>query len=184
MRGLTLRRVRASCKRNRSFQIERIERLKGVRMKQNSDVIGVGCLLDVSGSVFLLLCLVLTSGLVVPAFADAPAPVDMGLFYRRNCAGCHGADGAARNSVGEKLNGQDLTDAKWRNETSDTRMVKVILGGKFFGWAMPAYKSQLTKDEAQRLVAEVLRKATKGTAIGPAEQGGSSSAEPSAPPSK
>lgn len=153
-------------------------------MKRSDVVAGGRRLVNLPGSVFLFLCALVMSGLVAPAFADAPAPQDLGLFYRQNCAGCHGVDGSARNATGDRLNGQDFTDAKWRKDTSDARMVKVILGGKFFGWAMPAYKNQLTKDEAQKLVAEVLRTAAKGVAIGPAELGKSTSDTPTAPPAK
>ena len=74
------------------------------------------------------------------AAAQEPAPKDLRLFYQQNCIGCHGADGAARNAAGKSLRGQDFTDEKWRKNTTDERMVKVILKGKFFGLAMPSYK--------------------------------------------
>lgn len=100
--------------------------------------------------------------------ADDSQPKDMRLFYQQNCAGCHGADGAARDDAGKSLKGEDFTSEKWRKGTSDEKMVKVILQGKFFGLAMPAYKSTLSKEEAQRMVTEVLRKAEKGKTIEPA----------------
>ena len=138
-------------------------------MKRSSGVAAMVCLVGLKGSCLLVLCAALIGGLMVTVFAEEVAPKDLRRFYQKNCVGCHGVDGAALDAAGGKLNGQDFTDERWRKE-SDAGMVKVILGGKFFGWAMPAYKNQLTKDDAQRLVSEVLRKAVKGEAIGPAVQ--------------
>jgi mono/diheme cytochrome c family protein len=102
------------------------------------------------------------------ALAQAPAPTDLPAFYRDNCAGCHGADGAALDAQGKPLRGQDLTDEKWRQGTSEADIVRTILKGKFFGLAMPAYKDKLTREEAERLATEVIRRAAKGTVIQPA----------------
>jgi mono/diheme cytochrome c family protein len=101
------------------------------------------------------------------SLAREPAPRDLRLFYQQNCAGCHGADGAAQDAQGKSLRGQDFTDERWRKDTGDAEMVKVILNGKFFGLAMPSFKGQLTGDEAQRFVSEILRPATKGKVIAP-----------------
>ncbi len=106
-------------------------------------------------------CLALTLG------AQAPPPKDLRLFFQQNCVRCHGADGTARDAAGQKLRGQDFTDPKWAEETSDADMVDTILTGKFFGLSMPAFKRQLTAEEAQRLVTEVVRKARKGRPIEP-----------------
>lgn len=110
--------------------------------------------------------LLLGASTVVKA-ADAPQSKDLQLFYQQNCAGCHGADGAARDAAGGRLRGQDLTEARWRDATSDDEMVKAILKGKFFGLAMPAFKAVLTKDEALRMATEIIRKCAKGKPIVP-----------------
>jgi mono/diheme cytochrome c family protein len=110
---------------------------------------------------------VLLSILALPLAAQAPAPRDLRLFFQQNCVRCHGADGAARDEAGKKLRGQDLTDEKWARKTSDEDMVDAILTGKFFGRAMPAFKKQLSPEEARRLVVEVVRKTQKGKAIEP-----------------
>jgi len=73
--------------------------------------------------------------------ADDPHPKDLSLFYQQNCASCHGADGAAKDATGKNLRGQDFTDEAWIKGASDVKMVKVILSGKFFGFAMPAFKN-------------------------------------------
>lgn len=86
-------------------------------------------------------------------------------FYQQNCSGCHGVDGAAVDSQGKKLRGEDLTDAAWQRRTKDQTMVKAILKGIFFGWAMPAYKDKLTAEEAQRMV-DIIRTAKKGQPMG------------------
>jgi len=105
--------------------------------------------------------------LALPLAAQAPETKDLRLFFQQNCVRCHGADGAARDEAGKKLRGQDLTDEKWAKKTSDEDMVDAILTGKFFGRAMPAFKKQLSPEEAKRLVAEVVRKTQKGKAIEP-----------------
>lgn len=101
--------------------------------------------------------------LVLPL--GAQAPVDVRRFFQQNCVRCHGADGAARDATGQKLRGQDFTDAKWAKGTSDEDMVDTILTGKFFGRAMPAFKKQLTPEDAKRMVVEVVRKAQKGKVV-------------------
>lgn len=99
--------------------------------------------------------------------AAEPAPRDLRLFYQQNCVRCHGADGTASDAQGKSLSGQDFTDARWRTDSEDADLVKTIQKGKFFGWAMPAYKSQLTPEESLRLVTEILRQATRGKTIAP-----------------
>lgn len=100
----------------------------------------------------------------LPVSAQA-APRDLRLFYQQNCVRCHGADGSARDAAGKKLRGQDLTDAKWAKAVSDEEIAGAILKGKFFGRAMPAFKKDLTPEEALRMAREVVRKAEKGKAL-------------------
>ncbi|MDP2877738.1 MAG: cytochrome c, partial [Holophaga sp.] len=88
---------------------------------------------------------------VLPMLAQTPASKDLRLFYQQNCVRCHGLDGAGIDPTGKKIRGQDLTDAAWAKATTDEAMVKAILNGKFFGRAMPAYKKDLTPDEALRM---------------------------------
>lgn len=99
------------------------------------------------------------------ALVVEPAGKDLRLFFRLNCARCHGADGAALDEKGKKLKGQDFTDAAWRESTSDAKMVKTIMKGKFFGLAMPSFRTELTAEEAQRFVTEIIRRTVKGEVI-------------------
>jgi mono/diheme cytochrome c family protein len=110
---------------------------------------------------------ILLAASLASALAQETAGKDLRLLYQLSCAGCHGADGAARTAEGGTLRGQDFTDPGWRNGTQDKAMVKAILKGKLFGWAMPGFSDQLTPDEAQRMVTEIIRTSEKGKAITP-----------------
>jgi mono/diheme cytochrome c family protein len=103
-----------------------------------------------------------------PVPAEAPAAKDLRLAYKTNCEQCHGPDGTAKDATGKQLKGQDFTDVKWRQNTKDEEMVKTIQKGRFFGLAMPSFKDILTKDEAQRMVTEIIRTSEKGKVIEPA----------------
>ena len=75
---------------------------------------------------------------------------DLRVFYQQKCAGCHGPDGSAVSAEGKKLSGQDFTDPDLQRRTRDDKMVKTILKGKFFGWAMPSFKDTLTPRRRSR----------------------------------
>lgn len=122
------------------------------------------------GRLSLLTALLLGTWMTL-ALAEEPAGNDLGLFYQQNCARCHGADGSAIGPGGKKLKGHDLTDERWQQNADDDEMVHAILNGKFFGLAMPKFKDALSKDEAQRMVTDIIRKSKKGEAIGPETTG-------------
>ena len=111
-------------------------------------------------ALFLAIC-------TAPVLAQGPAGRDLRVFYQQNCAGCHGPDGSAVSAEGKKLSGQDFTDPDWQRGTRDDKMVKTILKGKFFGWAMPSFKDTLTPEEAQQMVTDIIRKSKKGHVIAP-----------------
>jgi len=119
-----------------------------------------------TGSLTLLSVLLLAVWMA-HVLAEEPAGKDLRLFYQQNCVGCHGPDGSALSPDGTKLSGQDLTNPRWLQRTGDEEMVKVILNGKFFGLAMPRFKDKLSKDEAQRMVTDIIRKSKKGNVIEP-----------------
>jgi mono/diheme cytochrome c family protein len=105
--------------------------------------------------------------LTLPLLGQATPVQDLRLFYQQSCVRCHGADGTARDAAGQKLRGKDLSDAQWAKKTSDEQMVDTILTGKFFGRAMPAFRKQLTPEDAKRMVVEIVRKVEKGKEIAP-----------------
>lgn len=86
-------------------------------------------------------------------------------FYQRSCIGCHGEDGSATAPDGRKLKGRDFTSDKDMAGTTDQGLAKTIRKGLFFGMAMPAYKNDLSEEEALILVRDILRKVRRGTPI-------------------
>jgi mono/diheme cytochrome c family protein len=128
-------------------------------MKSHWIFIGAGSL----AALFTLLLALCTA----PVLAQGVAGKDLRAFFQQNCAGCHGPDGSAVDAEGKKLSGQNFTDPGWQRDTRDDKMVKTIQNGKFFGWAMPAFKDALTPEEAQRMVTEIIRKSKKGQVIAP-----------------
>jgi mono/diheme cytochrome c family protein len=108
---------------------------------------------------------------LAPLSAQAPAPAKdvkaLRAFFAAECARCHGADGSAIGPDGKPLKGVAFTNPVSLAGRSDEKLAKVILKGIFFGKAMPAFKDKLTEAEAQTMVREVLRKATKGQPIQP-----------------
>ncbi len=53
-----------------------------------------------------------------------------------------------------RLEGRPLNDPRWQAKETDADMVKAIREGKR---SMPAFKSQLTEADAQRLVKDIIR---------------------------
>ena len=111
----------------------------------------------------------------LPALAQAAQPArsadQLKAFYAQNCIRCHGADGSAVDADGKRLKGADFTDFNAMAKEKDASLAKTILKGTFFGLGMPSFKEQLSPEEAQAMVAEVLRKVQKGRAIGPQAAG-------------
>ncbi|MDP1830486.1 MAG: cytochrome c [Geothrix sp.] len=116
----------------------------------------------------------------VPSAAQPPAPQaksinELKAFYRQNCTRCHGPDGSGRSSDGKKLGGMDFTriaqDFRARNGPDSEReirtMIRTIQKGLFFGLTMPAWKDQLSQEDATAMVKEILLKAESGKAIEP-----------------
>lgn len=106
----------------------------------------------------------------------AQAPVksldELRAFFAQNCVKCHGPDGSARSAEGKKLGGFDFTDAKKAAKETDADMAKTIRKGIFFGIVMPSFKDRLSEADIDLLVKEVVRKAEKGKAIAPKQEGG------------
>jgi mono/diheme cytochrome c family protein len=123
-----------------------------------------------AGRAAALVALLLAVG-TAPALAQSPEGKDLRGFYMQHCAVCHGPDGSAVDAEGKRLKGRDFTNQEWQRGARDEQMVKIILKGKFFGLAMPAFKDALTPQEAQQMVTEIIRKSQKGQVIAPAAKG-------------
>ena len=77
--------------------------------------------------------------------------------WEKNCAKCHGEDGAGKTKMGGKLGVKDYTDAKVQAEMKDDTMAKAIKEGKKDGDTvkMKAFGDVLSDDEIKALVAHV-----------------------------
>ena len=78
---------------------------------------------------------------------DAPAPKDL---YIRNCARCHGADGAGQTELGQKLDVPDLTISGRR--MSVKKISRIVTNGED---EMPAFGKKLSKKQIAAIAAYV-----------------------------
>ena len=128
-----------------------------------------------------MLLLALATALVC-AGAEPPkakSVQELRAFFQQNCTRCHGLDGSAHTPEGKRLGGMDFTVVaeEFRqaggpgSEREIRRMSRGILNGILFGVTMPAWKTQLSPEDAQLMVKEVLLKAERGKAIEPAPEG-------------
>jgi cytochrome c6 len=69
--------------------------------------------------------------------------------WDKYCAKCHGADGAGKTKMGEKLGIKDYSDAKVQQGLKDEDMFKAIKEGK---GKMKAFGESLSDDEIKALV--------------------------------
>ena len=97
------------------------------------------------------LALTLLALTVSAAFAAPTAEI-----WTKQCAKCHGADGAGKTKVGAKLKLKDYSDAKVQAELKDEEMAKAIKEGVKDGEKekMKAF-SDLSDDEVKGLVAHI-----------------------------
>lgn len=116
------------------------------------------------------------SSLLLTASLGAQAPAksvdELRAFFAQNCVKCHGPDGSAHSAEGKKLGGFDFTDTKKAAKETDAEMEKTIRKGIFFGLVMPSFKDRLSEADIALMVKEVVRKAEKGKAIAPKQEGG------------
>jgi mono/diheme cytochrome c family protein len=75
-----------------------------------------------------------------------------------NCSTCHGKDGGARTFHGWLVGAQNLTEAKWQEQTTDPEILHAIKTGP---GAMPAFEKKLSDAEIEAL-AKYVRTLTQG----------------------
>jgi cytochrome c6 len=79
--------------------------------------------------------------------------------WEKDCAKCHGADGAGKTKMGEKLGVKDYTDAKVQADLKDEGMTKAIKEGvkekDSDKTKMKAFGDTLSDDEIKALVAQI-----------------------------
>ena len=91
----------------------------------------------------------LIAGVVSAHAADAKE------LWEKNCLKCHGADGAGKTKMGEKLAIKDYSDAKNQADLKDDAMAKAIKEGVKDGekTRMKAFGEELSADDIKGLVA-------------------------------
>lgn len=67
--------------------------------------------------------------LALAAGTSAVLAADSGELWQKNCAKCHGNDGAGDTKMGKKLEIKDLTDAKYQASFTDEQAFKAIKEG-------------------------------------------------------
>lgn len=79
-------------------------------------------------------------------------------LFQQNCAFCHAADGTARNWIGSFMepHPRDLTKSPVMDSMTKTRLKTVIRDG-LPGTSMPAWKSVLSEQQTEDIVAYVAR---------------------------
>jgi mono/diheme cytochrome c family protein len=102
--------------------------------------------------------LIVISLVLFVAGAVSVRAADAKELWEKNCAKCHGADGAGKTKMGEKLGVKDYTDAKVQESLKDAEMTKAIKEGvkekDSEKTKMKAF-SDLSDDEIKALVAQV-----------------------------
>ncbi len=94
--------------------------------------------------------------LVLPAVASMALVLAPSLFgqetgeavFKRNCAGCHGADGSGQTAMGRTFKLQDLRSAAVQKMT-DAQLAELVSKGK---GKMPAYEKRLSHEQIQSVV--------------------------------
>ncbi len=130
----------------------------------------------------LLLALAATLACAGADTPKAKTVPELRAFFQQNCTRCHGLDGSAHGPDGKRLGGMDFTVVaeEFRqaggpgSEREIRRMSRGILNGILFGVTMPSWKAQLSPEDAQLMVKEVLLKAERGKVIEPPPPEGSS----------
>jgi mono/diheme cytochrome c family protein len=128
---------------------------------------------------FTWLCALATVALAAQA-PKAKSVNELKAFFQQNCIRCHGLDGSARSPDGKKLGGLDFTQATQdfqtlsgpASEREIRTMIRTIRKGIFFGLTMPAWRDQLSHEDATLMVREILLKAEAGKVIEPGPETG------------
>jgi mono/diheme cytochrome c family protein len=90
--------------------------------------------------------------LSLSASLPALAEVDGQQLYRQHCVKCHAADGRANTMRGWLFFAQNLSKAKWQDNSSDSDILETIQDGP---GVMPSYADKLSEAEQLALVQAV-----------------------------
>ena len=94
--------------------------------------------------------------LALAVAAPAALAANASDIWSEQCAKCHGADGAGKTKIGQKLKLKDYTDAKVQAGITDEQMISAIKQGVTENGKerMKAF-TDLSDDEVKALVAHV-----------------------------
>jgi cytochrome c6 len=95
---------------------------------------------------------ILLTVMTIAAVATVSA-ADVKENWEKNCAKCHGADGAGKTKMGEKLGIKDYTSADVQAKMKDEEMAKAIKEGVKDGdkTKMKAFGDVLKEDEVKHV---------------------------------
>ena len=94
---------------------------------------------------------VVVAVLLMVMFPMALFAADGAALYKAKCASCHDADGSGQGTMGKKMNLRDLGSPEVQAQ-SDAELFAWTADGKA---KMPAYKSKLSEEEINALVAHM-----------------------------
>ncbi|MFZ1072356.1 MAG: c-type cytochrome [Verrucomicrobiia bacterium] len=115
--------------------------------------IALSCLLiAISGVLFAISGCASTRPLAAQQANYPEDKVDARGLFVENCVICHGKNGRAHTFHGWLVGAQNLTDAKFQEETTDGEIIKAIKTGPS---VMPAFEKKLSPSEIDALAAYV-----------------------------
>src|SRR5215207_6411933 len=88
--------------------------------------------------------------------APAASPsIDVAALWEKRCQTCHGADGRARTRVGQRESIDDLTSPEWQAGSTNEHIRETIREGSRGNSRMKAFKTLLTPEEIEALIAYI-----------------------------
>ena len=99
-----------------------------------------------------------TAASILTLAASAARAADAPETWGKNCAACHGADGAGHTKAGKMLGAKDLTDAAYQKSFTDDEAFKSVKEGFKDTTGkdkMKPFSDKLSDDEIKALVAYV-----------------------------
>ena len=85
---------------------------------------------------------------LLPLSLFAAEKAEQKALFDKNCATCHGADGAGQTPAGKAMKVKDLRGADVQKESTET-LIKTVTDGK---GKMPAFRSKLNREQIQDVV--------------------------------
>jgi len=96
--------------------------------------------------------LMLILALALPALLARPASAaDVEAVWTKQCASCHGKDGAAETTMGRKHKIKTMTTEEWQKKNTDSHNKEAILTG-VKDTKMKSFKEKLTEADVDALV--------------------------------